>query len=662
MQNTLFSVEIVANQLERIESYRSLSDTVEDDTSETRSLGDTSHNSEDDASDFGSIGSGVSQSENDGEREGGYRGGDGMGLPALQKLVAEYKKPLAVGRPKGSYKPVVGRRSNNYKTTSRLNSVMEVMKKAGFRSIGEFLCVLFADNHKANVNKCGCFFLQGGFSKILCMWFKDPRSHKLSVDYRREIVDLVGVWLEKELVTLEKTGIQKLPSRTFGHKVLESFSYQQLKEKYLASCPLLGGLLSRLFQRTDERNKKETEAGKHQEDLSESEPGDDDILREVGKSKNKRPPGKPLSRITKRYRPAPKHPRKELRCEMYLVSILSVLLYGRSWQNNYFQTVLGFYLNAEGVGKECIRTLSGLGLSSSYNHIRLCEVSNAKSCLELVAVKVRERPFMISWDNINRLIRVSRELVHSKNHMVNWTTMAVILLEGDLPASCAVLAEWVNERNRENLTGRHFMLSAEAVEYYPAMFKKSVSDLVLKYFRRQATGERVVVGEERLKWKGYLMRGYHPLALRKSDLHVLKTMPLNAGTLDDTIELFRRIGEQIGLKLEELDKRRVLCSGDQLSTKLLRASRFLTNEEEMDNNLNWTLPVIGLFHLRMSILHMILRTFLGNEDGREPASLNKFKNLLKRSRITEKMPCFKACEDFVNQVSIICSIDGVVIG
>lgn len=636
MENADFSVEIEVNRLQRTESYMRLSETEEDDASEFPSLGE----SQDDDN-------GEWEDERGDDGEGTRQGGSGVGLPALEKLVVNYQKPAAVGRPKGTYKPVEGRRANNYRTTRRLNSVMEVMKKAGFRSIGQFLCVLFADNQQANVNKCGRFFLQGGFSKVLSMWFKDPRSYKLSVDHRKEVIDLVGVWLEKELVTLEKTGIQRLPSATFGHKVLENFSFEKLREQYLASCPLLGGLLNHLCKRGREKNRVENAAEKRNEASCESE--DDDTLREPKENKQQRPPGKNLSRVSKKYRPPVKNPRKGISRERCLVSILSVVLYGRSWQNNCFQTVLGFYLNAEGAGKECIRTLHGLGLSSSYNHIRLCEISNAKSSLDLVTEKVRERPFMISWDNINRLIKVSRELVHSKNHMVNWTTMSVILLEGDLPATFAVPAGWVNERSREYLTGRHFMLSTEAVEYYPAMFKKSISELILKYFRRQATGERVI-GGVRLKWKGYLMKEYHPLALRKSDLHVLKTMPLNEGTLDDTIELFRRIGEQIGLQLEELDKRRVLCSGDQLSTKLLRASRFLTNEEDKDMNLDWTLPVIGLFHLRMSILHMILRTFLGNEDGREPGSLNKFKNLLKRTRITEKMTCFKACEDLVNQV------------
>ncbi|KAF8451276.1 hypothetical protein BGX38DRAFT_1142196 [Terfezia claveryi] len=47
---------------------------------------------------------------------------------------------------------------------------------------------------------------------------------------------------------------------------------------------------------------------------------------------------------------------------------------------------------------------------------------------------------------------------------------------------------------------------------------------------------------------------------------------------------------------------------------------------------------------------MILRFYIGHEDGRDPSLLNKFKNLLKRTKVKENLPCFHACEDLVNHV------------
>ena len=41
-----------------------------------------------------------------------------------------------------------------WKTTERLNSVLSIMQKAGFRSITDFLCILFRDHQQANSNRC----------------------------------------------------------------------------------------------------------------------------------------------------------------------------------------------------------------------------------------------------------------------------------------------------------------------------------------------------------------------------------------------------------------------------------------------------------------------------------------------------------------------------
>lgn len=50
------------------------------------------------------------------------------------------------------------------------------------------------------------------------------------------------------------------------------------------------------------------------------------------------------------------------------------------------------------------------------------------------------------------------------------------------------------------------------------------------------------------------------------------------------------------------------------------------------------------------LLTEVRRFHLGHDDGRNPASLNKFKNLLKRTKIGETCPNFRACEELVNHV------------
>lgn len=41
---------------------------------------------------------------------------------------------------------------------------------------------------------------------------------------------------------------------------------------------------------------------------------------------------------------------------------------------------------------------------------------------------------------------------------------------------------------------------------------------------------------------------------------------------------------------------------------------------------------------------------MGHDDGHDPASLNKFKQMLKRTKIEENCPNIRACEELVNHV------------
>lgn len=51
------------------------------------------------------------------------------------------------------------------------------------------------------------------------------------------------------------------------------------------------------------------------------------------------------------------------------------------------------------------------------------------------------------------------------------------------------------------------------------------------------------------------------------------------------------------------------------------------------------------------------RFHLGHDDGRDPASLNKFNKLLRRAKIAENCTNFRACEELVNHV-----YDGHILG
>ena len=67
----------------------------------------------------------------------------------------------------------MSRSGNSPRTTRRLDIIMCTMDKAKFGSLGHFLSALFSDKSNSLRNRCGRFFLQGGFLKVLKLWFAD---------------------------------------------------------------------------------------------------------------------------------------------------------------------------------------------------------------------------------------------------------------------------------------------------------------------------------------------------------------------------------------------------------------------------------------------------------------------------------------------------------
>ena len=540
-------------------------------------------------------------------------------LDKLESLVNNYKEPNyeKLNQHTGVRKPLVsvpGSRSR-LRTTARLDLVIRYIHLAGFKSISEFLCALFTDQKKSYINICRRFFFQGGFSKVITLWFQDRRSLKLSKDHRKDVVRMVHRWCDDEIRQLERTHCLYQSGANFSSQTWKQCSLQDLGGIYMENCPILVYLMTKLTASSGKNDKKPKSGGPVEYDAatelesegSENESSAEHNTRGGGVHGPRRPPAK---RAKVQQEPQTRKNRQNI-----CTTVLSILLFGRSWRLNYFQSMLGYYLNVEGTHKNCNETLHALGISASYSYIRESQKSNAKALIEELQERVKKECFMISWDNINRLVKVSHETLNNKSHMINWTSGSIIFLKSPGQQNEGFAVEqpmrviprnWVNEKPRSHLYGSALMLDQEAVNYYIPMCKGSISSVILKYFRQEAMLERKL--PERYKWKPTTLPEVYVIPPRKCDAYILKTMELNEGTIDGTIQVMDEIvRKQLKLDDDALAGRRILCSGDQLSTKLLRVSRFLRNEEREGNNLNWAVAIIGLFHWRMSVLHMILR-------------------------------------------------------
>lgn len=525
-------------------------------------------------------------------------------------------------------------RTNSALVSSRLDQCVRFIKRAGFRSVGDFLTSLHLDTSKSNINRCGRFFKQGGLESILPLWFNDLRV-KGCYRHQCAIIKALDIALQKELRKIERTKEVRKKSKDFDSDT--EYDVAKIFDVYQRYCPLLVTLLESLVrpQIVDD---------------------DDDIGPED--EGGVEPPRKRLNVV-----------RSEKNRRLMVTTAMSTLLYARSSRNNLFQAVMGQYLHAHNTHREVIETVQALGLSTGYHAIIYAEKYRAQAQLLAVRKRVKTEPFMISWDNINRLVTVSHELLHNKKHMINWTTVAIIFLKdaGDsgtpLPIGSTLPSAWVNEGDRSGLTGIDFMISEKARKYHEPMCKRIIGEVIQKYMGEAANTKRVVVvpeeeggdgslrQEKECEWFLPEMDPIHAMDPTMTDAFTLKTLELNEGTIEGTGLVMDAIMKELDLQGDDLDGK-IPCSGDQLSTSFLRVVRFLRNEEGPGRNLDWAVPVIGLFHLRMSILHLIMKYHLGNEDGRDPSSLYKFKNMLKRTGIGEKISNFRAAEELVEHVFV----------
>lgn len=555
---------------------------------------------------------------------------------ALEREILDYRDPKKGKKRKarGPGKRMVEKVVNSPRVSERLEKVIRYMKMAKFPSVGSFLYALYCDRNKRHVNRCGRFFKQGGFKKIICMWFDDARV-KGSAENQQVIMEVVDSLIQKEIRLLERRKELYKRAKDFEPISLGTFEFDCVHDIYERQCPLLLSMILKLTQGGAVGG-----GGGGVEGDDDTGGAEDNAERLRGGCSRKR--GRMLATTT----------------------AISCLLYGRSFRMNFWQAMIGFFLHGHNTHRDAMETLHHLGLCALYSYVIGAEKAHAKESVMRLKERVKREPFMISWDNINRKIQVAHELLHNKAHMINWTTVAIIFLRSpesvSLPATPDLSAAWVNEVSRRSMTAMDFMLPQESREYHWPMCRGMLGGIIDKYFghpaRLQRVVSRLVDGVETTKvvsWAPELVDPVRLLSEQRSDVHPLKTLELNEGTIEGTALVMDAILEELDLGGVEDDLRgRILCSGDQLSTKLLQTARFLRNKERPGKNLDWAVAVIGLFHLQMSILHLIMRHHLGHEDGRDPASLYKFRNLLKRTGIGEKISNFRAAEELVEHVFI----------
>lgn len=520
----------------------------------------------------------------------------------LRQMLREYDDSTV---PKRRRRKKGGPRSGNTsRTTARLDIIMRMIDEAKFKSLGHFLWALFSDESHSLNNHCGRFFLQGGFFKVLKLWFSDPRAWG-QPEAKTVVIGSVIQWMLEEIKALEQTKMLHYKAKHHELDFMDKVNFQRLHAMYEEKCPILGKFIERGMSQVwvpkdlpdDTSNVTNEAALKGQvsdSDSGESSDGEDEKTAEMFR-RRKRGEGTKRRWLIK-------------------TTVIGLILYGRSNRLNAFQSIIGYYLHAEGAHRGCIETLHSMGISVSYSFIRRAEIANAEASMRVVLQRINQNkePFLISWDNVNRMIRVMLERVHSKPYMENWTTVAIIFLDrsGVDLIGPGFPAGWVNLEIRNTLSGVHFMLDEDSINSWPQNCKASIGKVLARWFGSILKKKRSVDGVVQ-EWKPENAVERQPLKLKKTYAQVLHTLSENEGTTKGTSNVFRQIIEkQLKIDPQLLVGKKILGSADQLSLKLMRIAQFIMDEEAPGKNMDFVEGMIGLFHLRLAVMHMIMRYVL----------------------------------------------------
>ncbi|RPB24910.1 hypothetical protein L211DRAFT_848285 [Terfezia boudieri ATCC MYA-4762] len=291
------------------------------------------------------------------------------------------------------------------------------------------------------------------------MWMEDARVYK-DTTKRELLMKLAGDWLRKSVKSLVKLGDLRHKVGDMAPDMLQKFSFQELNNLYRQKCPELWQFMRKLSEPF--RDSKGS--------------GAPDILA---------PAPAPAAKWRKTGMPTKDR-------DLMICTSMSILLYGYSWQCNRFQSIMGYWLYVENTHKNSMEVLYALGIATSYPHVHRTEMVISENAMSDTLIRVKEEPFLLTWDNINRKMRVREEVLYSKEYMISWTTGGIIFLKADsiqggdteevppvlqlhlpdivLPRSPTIPKGWVNEKLRSILTGKDFMLSKEAIAYHTLVF------------------------------------------------------------------------------------------------------------------------------------------------------------------------------------------------
>ncbi|KAF9275432.1 hypothetical protein BGZ74_004019 [Mortierella antarctica] len=310
--------------------------------------------------------------------------------------------------------------------------------------------------------------------------------------------------------------------------------------------------------------------------------------------------------------------------------ILGMLLITKSKSSNYLPRIFGIFLYSTGALRQVMDVLSKTGFTVSYNSVMSSLTSLTNDALLRVQKLVLNQDmwFFIVFDNINISLRKLDQRLNNLDEFESGAAASLIPVnvgaEPDIQKSC-----------------EHLRL------------KDLGSNEANKMHRREAFKHHLtsVLSRNHKQFKDYCKpppKTNNVLSTAKTTLIPLPTMHFNQATTDGNKDIIIHIVLKVlRLPPEYFDHlRRIIFAGDKLTVNRIRSLQAMNwDEHTVYKKFEWVVPVLQLFHLRMNLVSVILKTHFGDKLVR--GSLGYNVHLLGRKRIAEDKADFHAADEFL---------------
>ncbi|KAK3811650.1 MAG: hypothetical protein J3R72DRAFT_530181 [Linnemannia gamsii] len=288
-------------------------------------------------------------------------------------------------------------------------------------------------------------------------------------------------------------------------------------------------------------------------------------------------------------------PKKLVEQEQTMVGTISgMLIHCRSQKANYFQRMMGIYLHATGCLKRVVEMLAKAHFCTSYDATLSAVKSLTQDALALVRKFVQERDWFLVYDNINIFNKKADQRGNNTDTMENGTTATVIGGIG--------LGDNGDDRKPDKPLAR---LTIDDFKYDNEHRKKVLLHFIFSVLQRRhpACPSITVPPVSEIK----------KLIVEKSIHFPLPAMKIEQSSVEGYLEILHTV-MQISLQLspEYFNGKYILVAGDNLTVVRINSIQTLMKSENTAyNRMQWAIPVVQLFHLRMNLCSLILRTHYG---------------------------------------------------